>query len=65
VTGLGMTHLRGEGKPMHPDDFINEDEMTDGHYLKQLQAYKDAHGFSLDEMRKESIVRDGLLEKLK
>jgi hypothetical protein len=63
VKTFGLAHLKGEGAPMHPDDFENESEMSDAQYVRQLQAYKDHYESTIDDLK--SSVRDRLLGKLK
>ena len=49
--GFGLAHIRGEGKPIHPDD-INYTCFCDKcqeHYYKQLEAYNDAYGIIEEE----------------
>ena len=58
-----MIYLRGEGKPIHPDEVADEDERSDAWYLKQLQAYKDTYELSVDQMP--LCIRDRLLKRLK
>lgn len=61
--GFGLVTLRGEGAPIHPDDFSNEDEISDVQYLRQLQAYKDHYKLGISDF--ESIVRQRLIPELK
>lgn len=60
---IGLAHLKGEGAPMHPDEFDNEDEMSDAQYLRQLQAYKDHYKLGISDFT--GIVRDRLIPELK
>jgi hypothetical protein len=39
--GFGMAHIKGEGKPLHPDDI--DADMNDEQYERQLKAYNDAY----------------------
>jgi hypothetical protein len=65
MKGFGLVHLKGEGKPIHPDDVAVESHMSDEWYLRQLQQYKDAYGFTLEDITDESCVRPHLLKDLK
>lgn len=62
--GFGLAFLRGEGKPIHPDDDLWDDSypMTDEFYIMQLQAYKDAYKESFEETY---CSRPHLKDKLK
>lgn len=60
---IGLAPLKGEGAPYHPDEFSNENEMSDAHYLRQLQAYKDHYKLTADDLT--GIVRAHLLKDLK
>ena len=48
---LGLVHMRGEGKPIHPDDLNYKCwcEKCQEHYRKQLKEYNDAYGIEGDE----------------
>jgi len=60
---MGLAPLKGEGAPVHPDEFDNESEMSDAQYLRQLQAYKDH--YKLTVLNLAGIVRARLLKDLK
>jgi hypothetical protein len=62
TTGFGLAHIKGEGAPAHPDDFDNENEMSDEQYLRQLQAYKDHYKLTVAALT--GCVRDRLLPRL-
>lgn len=57
---MGLVHMKCEGAPVHPDDMGCEPDMSDTHYVKQLQAYKDYFG-SIEE----PIIRDRLKQEIK
>jgi hypothetical protein len=42
IIGFGLAHIRGEGKPLHPDD-INCEWSEEG-YARQLDAYNKCYG---------------------
>ena len=45
-SGLGTPFMKGEGKPIHPDDTACE--WTEEGYRRQLKAYNEAYGIEDD-----------------
>ena len=58
---LGRVHLRGEGAPMHPEDF-NSSSLTKEQFIKQALAYY-AYWNMLDEFENYKKVIDAIFKE--
>lgn len=60
---FGTPHVKQEGAPVHPDD--TDADMSDGAYVRQLQAYKDHFRLSFSSPEIVNCVRQDLVRELR
>ena len=60
--GFPLPPIRGEGKPIHPEDLVGVDSISDDLYSKLLKTYADCHG--IKAAKNVFCSRPHLLDKL-